>query len=285
MNNRNKKRNVILGSVSGLNIEHIKPFISSLKKSGFDGELCLFIDRVSDNTIDYLSKYNTQYEINLSPFRTDNRNISIHCYRYLLYHTHLLNNKEYNKEYSIMLTDVRDVIFQNDPFDFEFNGLCCFLEDKRKTINSCPINSSWLHSAFGVGTLKEIGSYNISCSGVTIGSYSSIIPYLDKMVYFINKLGPKANITGIDQGIHNYIVHKKLVDYKFFENLDGPVLTMGYTDPKSLHFNNDRFIINNNGNVINILHQYDRHRDIMYNIMAKLSLLKLETLKYKIGML
>lgn len=282
MNNRNKNRNVILGSVSGLNIEYIKPFISSLKKSGFNGELCLFIDRVSDNTIDYLSKYNTQYEINLSPFHIDNRNISIHCYRYILYQTYLSDNKDYS---NIMLTDVRDVIFQNDPFDFEFSNLCCFLEDKGKTINSCPYNSSWIHNAFGADTLKEIGSYNISCSGVTVGSYSSIIPYLDKMAYFINKLGSNANTTGIDQGIHNYIVHKKLIDYKFFENLDGPVLTMGYTDPKSLHFKNDGFIINNNGDIINILHQYDRHRYIMRNIMVKLSLLKLETLKYKIGML
>lgn len=282
MNNRNKNRNIILGSVLGLNIEHIKPFVSSLKKSGFDGELCLFIDGVSDNTIDYLSKYNTQYEINLSPFHIDNRNISIHCHRYLLYQTHLLNDKEYS---NIMLTDVRDVIFQNDPFDFEFSNLCCFLEDKGKTISSCPYNSSWIYNAFGVDTLKEIGSYNISCSGVTIGSYPSIIPYLDTMVYYIKKLGLKANIIGIDQGIHNYIVHKKLIDYKFFENLDGPVLTMGYVNSKSLRFDNDGFIINNNGDIINILHQYDRHRHIMYNIMAKLSLLKLERLKYKIGML
>jgi hypothetical protein len=58
MNKGNRSRNAIFGSISNLNIEQIRPFLVSPKQSGFDGDLYLFIDKTSDNTIDNILKYN-----------------------------------------------------------------------------------------------------------------------------------------------------------------------------------------------------------------------------------
>lgn len=270
-----KNKNIILGSVVGLSFENIRPFIYSLKKLESDKDLCLFISNVNKTTLDSLSENG----IKLLPF--DLGNIHLQCYRYLLYQKYLSNNKYSN----VMLTDVRDVTFQRNPFDFEFDNLSCFLEDKRKTINSCNFNSNWIRQAYGSDTLSEIGSNSISCSGTTIGPYSSIVHYLDNMAYQIKGLGPKANIIGIDQGIHNYLIYENLIDCKLFENYYGAVLTMGYSHTKDIHFNNEGFIINNDNSIINVLHQYDRHREIAYRIHNKLSLLILNSLKNKIEML
>ncbi len=162
--------------------------------------------------------------------------------RYLLYYLYLY---EHGKNYSnVMLTDVRDVLFQRDPFDFEFdNCLSCFLEDKEKTLSSCSTNSRWLRKGFGNYVLREIGNQMISCAGTTIGTRPSIMLYLEAMIDCLVNL--RVHDWGIDQGVHNYILYKGLVkNVRFYENHQGPVLTMMYVNENQLRFNSSGFVIN-----------------------------------------
>ncbi|MBV8885882.1 MAG: hypothetical protein JO235_18065 [Chroococcidiopsidaceae cyanobacterium CP_BM_RX_35] len=178
------------------------------------------------------------------------------CVRYPLYYLYL---SEYGKSYSnVMLTDTRDVLFQKDPFSFNINGLCCFLEENDFTINSSSVNRGWIIEGFGENALREIGHYSISCSGTTIGTRSAIMQYLETMVDYLIQISSQS--VGIDQGVHNYILRKNLIkDVKFFENYHGPVLTMQLCQEKKFHFNQDGYITNEDGSIINVLHQYDRH--------------------------
>ena len=278
-----KNNNIILGLAFGYEFDELKPFLYSLARTGFNGELCLMVTNISGETLNSLSLLgnSSNYKINIIPFEA--RDMNLRIYRYLLYHNYLteyIKNKMNDDEnkHNIMLTDVRDVVFQKDPFDFDINNLCCFLEDKSQSINSCPYNSSWINDQFGHNVLDEIGSNIISCSGVTIGDYRSIIIYLETMIDCTNRLGKKAyNDQGIhDQGIHNYIIYhrenilKNKANLKLFENGKGPVFTMGYV--KDILLNNNGFIINDDGSIANILHQYDRHPEIYVkaNIFQKL---------------
>ena len=177
------------------------------------------------------------------------------CVRYPLYYLYL---SEYGKSYeNIMLTDTRDVLFQADPFGFDFDGLCCFLENEEKTINSCEFNSNWILKGFSEDALRDIGHEKISCSGTTIGTRSAVMRYLETMVDYLIQL--KTQFMGIDQGVHNYILRKGLVgDVKFYDNHHGPVLTMHHTGEDKIRFDSDGYVINEDGSVINVLHQYDR---------------------------
>jgi len=279
MNKLNNK-NLILGIIKGYDFEKIKPFVISLKKTGYKGDLCLFYSEINKKTCNIL----LQYGIRLIPFENGfsfiknvvniNNNLSLQNYnrisicflRDILYYTYL---QKHRRNYSnVMLTDVRDVIFQRDPFDFKYKkGLNCFLEDKRMKINTSPINSRWMVKAFDENILKEIGNNYISCAGIVIGSISDILNYLKKMLLYINQ----KNINEcMDQAIHNYLIYSNQIeDIELFENENGPVLTLGYKKKETIRFNEEYLILNNNGYVVNVLHQYNRHLELTERLYKK----------------
>lgn len=180
--------------------------------------------------------------------------LSIISIRFFLYYLYI---SEYGKDYDkILLTDVRDVLFQRDPFEFDFpNGLCCFLEDVN--LRSCEYTSSWLRSAYGNYIINEIGDQKVSCAGTTMGTRAAIMSYLEALIDYTLK--SKLQRFGTDQAVHNYILYKDLVKgVKFYKNCDGPVFTMSYSKEENLQFDNQGFLLNQDGSIINILHQYDR---------------------------
>ena len=158
-----------------------------------------------------------------------------------------------------MLSDVRDVIFQRDPFDFEFaDSLCVFLEDDREVMKDCPHNSAWLKTAYGEKTLLELGDNVASCSGVTIGTTAEVMNYLELMVDQMLRL--KFHASGMDQGVHNYLLYEeKIENVRLFPNRRGPVFTMGKTVDLPTRFDAEGFVVNENGTVPHVLHQYERH--------------------------
>ncbi|MHA1381581.1 MAG: hypothetical protein ACTSRG_24705 [Candidatus Helarchaeota archaeon] len=262
------KKNLILGAIKGYNIQQLQPFIFSLKRSGFKGDLVLFFSDISTKTYKYLYKQGVKlipFNDNFPFINVSNINrilpnisfnkISIECSRYIMYFIYLSKNL---KKYSmVMLTDVRDVVFQRNPFDFSNNnGICCFLEGKRTWINKCAVNSNWIKFAFGKKGLDKIGDNIISCSGVTIGETSKIMDYLKKMITYFTQIRLKH---GIDQAVHNYLIYtNQLEDLELFENEKGPVYTIGHKAKEKIKLNENGLIINENGNVVNIIHQYDR---------------------------
>jgi len=302
-------KNLVMGLVSGYSFEQLRPFLSSLRSTGYSDDICLFYSNLDDRTVEGLRGF----DVDLVPFslgstsliyrrvynfallnrlygswlnniypmhrlfaglvdklsargsdgerlartRIAAKTFNVYCVRYPLYYLYLADKRDrYDR---VMLTDVRDVIFQRNPFDFEFEDeLCVFLEDDRQKMAECPYNSLWLRTGFGESALDEFGKEIASCSGVTIGSYSSVMEYLELMIDHMLKL--KAHPGGMDQGVHNYLFYKhKLKNTRVFENRMGPVFTMGKTLDLKTAFDDEGFILNLDGSAAHVLHQYDRH--------------------------
>lgn len=321
-NSNNNKKNLVLGFVKTYEFEQIKPFVVSLKNTGYQGDICLVYSDLSKRTTDLLQEHGVQ----LYPFKELYVNLPFYigqggklkqnkkiypylllniyplnrlytwllsgasslakeneylikslvaqyflnvpsCNRYAIYYLYL---SKYGEKYSnVMLSDVRDVVFQRDPFDFEFEdgSLNCFLEEGEKTIGSSEGNAQWIREGFGNNALGNIADKSISCSGTTIGSIDSIMAYLKAMINSFVQL--KYHSWGIDQGVHNYIIYQGLVkNVKFYQNYRGPVLTMHYTNEEKLPFDSNGFLRNEDGSVINVLHQYDRLSPEIRNKMA-----------------
>lgn len=186
------------------------------------------------------------------------RNPMMHnlCLRFKLYYDFIRSNPRICRK--ILLTDIRDVVFQQDPFIYPLNkGITVALEDRSKTIGTCPYNSQWVKELLGWIMHDSLSSKPISCAGVTIGDRESILVYLEKMNAFLR--GQKNNL---DQAAHNAIVHLDLVpSIHKFDNFYGPVLTMGYMDQQDLSATRI--------DLIPILHQYDRHPELAMKIRGE----------------
>lgn len=272
----NTKKNLIVGTITGYKFHVIEPFLTSLKRTGYDGDIAFFHARIGARTRARL----VHAGVILVPFEEKFpyldqcfarhirwpvgkrlRTLSLFSLRHLLAYCFL--SEVADKYENVMLSDIRDVIFQKDPFDFSIGSkLCCFGEKEGAKLGEDAFNAQWIEGAFDKSALEKLSDRQIMCAGVTIGPLPAVIDYLDKMIDLIlhapGKLWELPFLGGIDQGVHNYLIYNLLQPkISIFENNNGPVLTLALED--SVLVNKRGQIINKNGDVPNVVHQYDRH--------------------------
>jgi len=263
------KKNLILGVIDNYGFHQLQKFVYSIKKTTFDGDIVLFAGpSLSPHCIRLLRKYGIQLvffngvsalpEGNLAGQRYQFKTpINYFNYRHYLYYDFLIRNAGvYDK---ILLADIRDVYFQDDPFSFEMgNALYCAIEGPRH-IRECAYNGPWMEFIYGKEVLDRIGDNRISCAGSTWGKEAAMKDYLERMLAEIEKLsdGKKA----IDQAIHNYLIYtNQIPELSFLYNDGGVILTLSYEK---------NYKIDPNGKVrvgqdllVKMLHQFDRYPDL-----------------------
>jgi hypothetical protein len=165
---------------------------------------------------------------------------------------------------AVMVTDLRDVLFQSDPFATPISGVEVFLEDPTTTVGSPGFNRRWLADLYGRGWVEDNARQTVSCSGVTIGSREPMVAYLRGMVDELE--GRLAPLGPRDQAAHNRLVLSGVVpQLTKVANGTGRVLTMGAMEPSSLI---DGVVRNADGSVPAVLHQYDRHPDLTAQLLS-----------------
>jgi hypothetical protein len=154
------------------------------------------------------------------------------------------------------------------------------------TLGSCPQNSVWVRAACGEEGLRQLADRPISCCGTTIGSVACIKEYLQKMTAALARLSIARPLhtewglmridtamCGVEQALHNYIVYKEPPrGLCLMPNEEGPVMTVGYKKPETLRFNNLGQVLNAKGDVVHVLHQYDRHKALTAHLHQTLGL-------------
>jgi hypothetical protein len=261
-------KDLVLGLAIGYSADQLRPFVLSLKKTDFAGDLVLIISKseTDPDSIRQLEEWGARL-VYYEGWRF--MPMAVHCVRYSKYFEFLSQN-EYGY---ILLTDTRDVIFQSDPMAIDKSKeLYFFAEDKAATIGSCLSNSQWMKSAFGTETFARHYNKIICCSGTTMGSYSGIMRYLIATLEIIGMVNPAALLAaGIDQGIHNVIIHEQIIrDFHLMEN-QKHIATMCYIAKDGVRMLADGTIENADGTVSPIVHQYDYppHEDINKKILQR----------------
>lgn len=292
-------KNLVLATSYGYSFEQLYPFIRSLKDTGFDGEIALFVGNTSISTANRLRNEGVRLMPFFYPFGGMNKmrnplhrlwpfarpliaklkstealarwsmpfqNIS--SLRYLLYHRFLRQNP--GRYGFIFLTDLRDVCFQADPFvRAETGKLRFYVEEPPLTIGACPNNSRWIREYFGEDILNELAAKPIICSGTTLGDYDSIMLYLEA---FIDTLRNARSLmrVGVDQGIHNYLANRVLTSrIAFCPNRESEVLTMGLMPRDEVFARNAKGqLVDHTGEPYSVLHQFDRHESLKKETIA-----------------
>ncbi len=190
--------------------------------------------------------------------------------RYLLF-LRFLREQPYSR---VLLTDVRDVLFQTDPFvDLPQQGLAVSIEPRQLSIATEPYNAFWVRLAYGSGMLEQIGGMPVVCSGVTYGDRASILKYLELMAREFFHLNFHASgQSGMDQGVHNVLVWKGwLGEFRQMETLDSPVATLGMADQQNLRLNPEGKLLNQDGSIVSVVHQYDRLPELRSRLLDSLT--------------
>jgi hypothetical protein len=184
----------------------------------------------------------------------------VHTYssRFVQYLDFLRNQSAvYDK---VMLTDVRDVCFQTDPFArIPDNQLWMFQEEGPHTLGSEGRNRRWVEATFGKKVLRQIAHNHILCAGITIGSFKNILGYLEAMA---PELLSRSPVYIPDQAIHNAMAYTGAFEHLhpvIVKNGDGPVLTVGMMKEAQFKWNAAGQLVNAAGEPYAVIHQFDRH--------------------------
>ncbi len=283
----------------GMKLEHLQPFFLSLEKAGYRGDICLCVADLDPATLEFLralhvnlipfqkaylehkwSRLATVCKLFLKPWqqkRFDEQMlltyIHLHCARHIYFRDYLA---ECGGGYDlVMLADTRDILFQRDPFDFEFpEGLSFFLEERSRTIGNCHSNSTWIREGYGEAVLKELSDKRIYCSGTIFGAPKVMLDYFEQVLRLYAVRRP---LRTIDQATQNFILHKQPPKvWRAFDNETGPVLTMAKMESNQFRFNEHGLMVNANGRVFNTLHQYDRHPELAARLVRTLTKVELK---------
>jgi len=244
---------LVLGLAAGYHAGDVRPFLRSLGAVGFAGECVLFVSPTTRGT-DEMQRLGAR----IVPFERPAAMAHVPCnaWRYFLYLDFL--RAESARHERILLTDVRDVIFQRDPFALSWeNGLHVMLEDARMRVADCAYMVRWTLGHLGRGALAAMADRPISCSGTTFGDRESVLAYLERLTARLLPFAPGPGMAGFDQAVHNYLLHTGGLPGANLHENGRVVLTLGYVEgePKT---DADGAVLAADGRPVPMVHQYDR---------------------------
>ena len=243
------RKNLIMGLWSRLPFEGLERFIASLRRTTFDGDVCVFVDEVPAATVRSLLAQAVIVE-RASRFALLQMN-----YQGSRYYSYLDFLGRYGDDYAnVMISDLRDVLFQSDPFAKPLPADLVFAQERCR-LGDCPVNRSWITQAYGQAMADNLQHCMVSCSGTTFGTVHGMIQYLTVM---INELvsRPIPILGGMDQGIHNYITRMRPMRNAFCDPNDTIVATMAYTPDEAVSIDQRGILID--GRLVPVIHQWDR---------------------------
>ena len=246
-------KNLVMAAAKGYGRHDLEPFIVSFKKNISNANLVLFVDDISEFTLKYLNDEN----LTLIQIPNELKDTLIVKARWEMYKNFLDEHAEYE---NILVTDVRDVIFQDDLFSkyADYKNFLVYAVEADLIKNDVN-NQVWIKNFFGNEELEKIKDNPIVCCGTAYGTRAEMETLLVKMIEHLKT----GSAWGDEQAAMNYLIHNKLLP---IENLiasdveTGEIFTAGIV--KDIKISNDK-ILRGNGEVPAIVHQYNGHSELL----------------------
>ena len=261
-------RRLVLGAAIGFGVAEVRVFVELLRGTGYGGDVMMLIRWPGLAVGRYLKRRGVDVT---RVFQTRSFSRSVHARRYAIYLDYLKRRAGHYDQ--VMMSDVRDVVFQSHPFAGIDSPKCHFyLEAAGRTIGSDPTNARWVRGCFTAAEAEALAHHRISCSGITIGGTAEIVTYLEHMVAKIEAMPMRIYRTighGYDQAIHNHLVYLDPAVSGVVEENNGHIATMAL-EPRALYALDAAARIHGpDGRLYPICHQYDRFADIRAAVEAR----------------
>ena len=262
------KKNLVIGTIVNYKWEVISPFFNSFKKAGFENYDCImFVGRMSQETINKIKSFGVK--VLPIPNKFTSLNVVITNYRWKIYEDFLNDNQ--NKYNLVFTADVRDTFFQSNIFKkYEKSKPFLGIAFENNILTEI-INKNWLIKFYGLDLYKSIKNEKIICAGTVWGTEDKFREF-SKIIWEEIKFKVSKSIKVTDQAVMNYIIyHKKIFNDCIIksEAKEGPVMTMGFINNTDIILDSKNNIINKKNEIISVIHQYDRKKDIVRKVRNK----------------
>ena len=234
----------------------MEPFVTSAKKNCPSAEIVLFVDDISDFTRERLMTWGGACIENIS---AEYKNVLIIHTRWKMCANFL---EQYGTNYEqALIVDTRDVIFQGDVFaTFKSHKNYLGYTTERQLIGEDKVfNYRWIEDCFGKAEADKLADKKAICCGTVIGTSNEMKIFCSIMW---DNLKAKV-IWGHEQAMINYLVYKNLLPIENMIEIDtysGTIFTNGILKENKIR---DDKILRGDGGVPAVVHQYDRHKELI----------------------
>ena len=256
----------MIGAAYKYRVDQVRVFVESLRATGYAGDVIMLVGRLQWRLKAYLRRHGVRPAPHWSTRRLHG---PIQAHRFERFAKVL--RAEAGRYDQVLVSDVRDVLFQQHPFAGVSEPGCRFyLEAAPWTFATEPTNRRWAELFLRPDELAAISPCRISCCGVVLGAAESVAEYLTRLTGYLQALPPELRREGgADTAFHNRMAHlTREVPGTIVEN-DVHVATMGISPPGGYVAGADGLIRTADGRLPAILHQYDRLPDIARVVAAR----------------
>jgi len=256
----------VLGAAVGFRVDQVRIFIESLRASGYDGDVVMLVGPFQWRLCAYLRRHGVR---TVPTWTTRKLHGPIHAFRFEKF-AKLVRAAERRYDY-VLISDVRDVVFQRHPFEGITTPECRFyLEGAPWTFASEPVNRRWAKLFLSPADFQRISTCRISCCGVVVGGTGPMTAYLERMAADLHALPLRLRREGgADTIFHNWIACvRREVDLTIVEN-NLHVATLGIEPTSSYTIGSDQCVVTADGRAPAICHQYDRVPHILKAVEAR----------------
>ena len=249
--------NIIFGVYNGYNSLKTQNgglyyFLKSLRKHNTDCKVVIICEKnkIFTELEEFCKKMNCEIYSNFE------LHYQMMWYRFIIYKKYLEeSNERFDK---VFLSDITDVIFQDDPFAIEFTeDIYCALEQNNLSDmnnSSSRLNMEWI---VDVNTLFQTSPKNytnqyVVCAGTILGTYHGILEYLS----FYVTIQQRRNVS--DQGLLNIYVYSFAKSKNTTHYSKSRILTLDKVEFSSLNIGENGGILNSEGKKYAIIHQINR---------------------------
>jgi hypothetical protein len=184
--------------------------------------------------------------------------------RWLAYRSYLRLHSAYR---FVMTSDLRDVVFQGDPFD----GMEAANEETLHVFEQTGVefgnnlDTEWFQTVYGEEAVSHMRGKTTLCAGTVLGDRVSMLGFLDLMEVEVVR-HPR---TPLDQAMFNQVVYNQFAARKVVQHdlQSGPVLTLEGRHESLWEILNDKVVVG--GRVVPVVHMYDRNPQTKDLFLAK----------------
>lgn len=239
-----------MGAWWRLPAEELEPFLGSLRHTTFDGDVCVLVGDAPEDVIELLMAHG----VIVDRLRRFGASMTVdRCSRYYGYLDFIARHA--NRYDTVMLTDLRDVVFLSDPFERPLPADIVYTRE-RCLIGDNPIVRPRIAHTYGDAVAHNLRDFPLSCCGMTLGTVPGIVRYLLAMTQALSTLAA-ALACHADQAVHNHIVHLRALRGAWLEASDRTVSTMEHTSEESVAIGADEVLID--GKQVPVLHHWQKH--------------------------